>query len=76
MLLIFQKFTSHWSRLTKRSSGTLLELTQTFPLNPKVNIPPFVATVTAALQIYQVDPIHQSWGLKAKNFLGCKPHWM
>ena len=25
MLLIFQKFTSHWSRLTKPSSGMLLE---------------------------------------------------
>ena len=25
MLLIFQKFTSHWPRLTKRSSGMLLE---------------------------------------------------
>ena len=24
-MLFFQKFTSHWSRLTKRSSGTLLE---------------------------------------------------
>ena len=25
ILLVFQKFTSHWSRLTKHLSGTLLE---------------------------------------------------
>ena len=30
MLLIFQKFTSHWSRLTERSSGTLVEPRRSF----------------------------------------------
>ena len=35
-------------------------------LNPKVDIPPFAATVAAAaLQLYQVDPVHQPWGLNA-----------
>ena len=34
-------------------------------LNPKADIPPFAATVAAAspLQLYQVDPVHQSLGL-------------
>ena len=35
-----------------------------FYLNPKVDSPPFTATVVAArLQHYQVDPVHQPWGL-------------
>ena len=36
-------------------------------LNPKVDTPPFAATVTitASLQLYQVDPVHQPWGLSA-----------
>ena len=37
-------------------------------LNPQVDTPPFAATVTAAapIQLYQVDPVHQSWGLNTK----------
>ena len=32
-------------------------------LNPKVDSPPFAAAVAAPLQHYQVDPVHQPWGL-------------
>ena len=43
-------------------------------LNPKVDTPPFATTVAAALQLYQVDPVHQPWGLsnvKLKLFPSC-----
>ena len=38
-------------------------------LNPKVDSPPFAATVAAAvpLQLYQVDTAHQPMGLKHQN---------
>lgn len=40
-------------------------------LNPQVDISQFVATVTAAaLQIYQVDPVRQPWGLSDGFGLG------
>ena len=40
-------------------------------LNPKVDSPPFAATVAAAapLQHYQVDPVHQPWGLSCVTAL-------
>ena len=43
-------------------------------LNPKVDSPPFAATVTAAapLQHYQVDPVHQPLGLTPKNMHGTR----
>ena len=34
-------------------------------VNPNVNTPLFAATVVAAaLQLYQVDPVHKPWGLR------------
>ena len=38
-------------------------------LNPTVYTPSIAATVTAALQIYQVDQVHQPWGLPVKGLI-------
>ena len=35
-------------------------------LNPKIDTPPFAATV--ALQLYQVNPVHQPWGLSVVSY--------
>ena len=75
-LNMFYSEEKDWARHTTRQcplqlisyTGRLLG-TGLVVLNPKVDRPPFTATVasTVPLPHYQVDPVHQPWGLTVHN---------